>query len=547
MRLIIYIAVLLSFFSCTTDRTVYSDELKEALAVLDEIVADSDRHESYKQERIKAVKSRIGEATDKESLYWIYDELYNEYNKYDRDSTSRYINLKMAIARECSNNYLILDAILDALDMYTLSGMYHEAYEQSMNLDMNILDSYGFLPRYYHIMNTLYGGLAHASDDPALRQEYITKRGEYRNMLYNFIGYDDIAKLYVKAEILIEEEKYEEAVRELEERLSRSSVTIHDKAIINYMLGVAYKKMENTEKALFHYTESSIYDISTPIRDYKSLYELAELLYETGDYERAYRYITRSIHDADTANIRINIESINSLLPIIFNSYNASMKQKNNILHILLIGISILLILLGCIVLIVVKDKRMIAATERNVRESNRELTKANERLQQYIDKLKESNEIKETYISRYIDLCSDYIGRLDKYRSELRKLSKSGGYDAIMKELRSSSVIEEELNEFYAKFDATFLDLFPDFIYRLNMLLQPDKRIEVKSKDGLLTTELRVFALIRLGVTDSVKISEFLRRSVSTIYNYRVKMRNAAVNGREDFEKEIMKIGKQP
>jgi hypothetical protein len=189
------------------------------------------------------------------------------------------------------------------------------------------------------------------------------------------------------------------------------------------------------------------------------------------------------------------------------------------------------------------KDKKKIKAKEKEVRESNIELTKANARLQKYIDRLKESNEIKETYISRYIDLCSDYIGRLDKYRSELRRLSRNGGYEALQKELRSTDIIDKELSDFYAQFDATFLDLFPDFISQLNSLMKPDRQIE--TKDGLLTTELRVCALIRLGVTDSVKISEFLRRSVSTIYNYRVKMRNSATNGREDFENEIMKIGK--
>ena len=206
--------------------------------------------------------------------------------------------------------------------------------------------------------------------------------------------------------------------------------------------------------------------------------------------------------------------------------------QKGRILQGLLGGISVLLVLLAIVTALVIKDRKSLASTNR--------------RLNRYISRLKESNEIKETYISRYIDLCSDYIGRLDKYRSELRKIAKNDGVEALTRELRSTEVIEKELQEFYAQFDATFLDLFPDFITQLNNLLQEDKKIYPKGKDGLLSTELRVCALIRLGVTDSVKISEFLRRSVSTIYNYRVKMRNAAVDSREDFEQRIMKIGKQ-
>ena len=141
--------------------------------------------------------------------------------------------------------------------------------------------------------------------------------------------------------------------------------------------------------------------------------------------------------------------------------------------------------------------------------------------------------------------MCSYYIGGLERYRSTLRKSAKNGGFQEVNEMLKSSDFINKELNEFYAQFDASFLNLFPDFVEQLNELLQPDKRIECKSKDGILNTELRVAALIRLGVTDSVKIAYFLRRSVSTIYNYRVKMRNSALSDREEFEKQIMHIGR--
>jgi DNA-binding NarL/FixJ family response regulator len=140
--------------------------------------------------------------------------------------------------------------------------------------------------------------------------------------------------------------------------------------------------------------------------------------------------------------------------------------------------------------------------------------------------------------------MCSDYIDGLDRYRSSLRKTGKEGG--DVMAALKSKAFMEAQLEEFYTQFDATFLDLFPDFIPQVNELLQEDKRINCKHKERLLSTELRVLALIRLGVNDSVRIAQFLRRSVSTIYNYRVKMRNAANVDREEFESRLMKIGKR-
>lgn len=545
MKSITIILTVLGLVSCSYDTVKYSVNAMDALNNLDNTIDNIGIYDGFKIERINSLKTRIQNTKDNENLYWILDEIYNEYNKYDLDSTARYASLKQSVAYGCRNEDMIYDAIFDVADMYIMSGMYHEAFELINDVEVAELNNHGLTPRYYHLMNTLYGGFAHSSDDFEIEAEYKKRKAEYRKKLFDCLGENDISKVYIKAEILIDSLKYNDAIVILDQWNSRDDVTTHNKAIINYLLGVSYKGIGDFENALINYTSSAICDLTTPIRDYRSLYELAELLYEKGDFERASKYITRSIKDADAANIHINIDRISSLLPVIYNSYNSSIKHKKRISNIMLAGISLLLILLAVMTSIAFKDKQKLAAKEKELRESNIELRKVNERLQRYINRLKESNEIKETYISRYIDLCSDYIGRLDKYRSELRKISRSGGYEAIQKELRSTEVIDNELAEFYAQFDATFLDLFPDFIPQLNMLLKPDKQIE--SKDGLLTTELRVCALIRLGVTDSVKISEFLRRSVSTIYNYRVKMRNASVNEREDFENEIMKIGKLP
>jgi DNA-binding CsgD family transcriptional regulator len=156
---------------------------------------------------------------------------------------------------------------------------------------------------------------------------------------------------------------------------------------------------------------------------------------------------------------------------------------------------------------------------------------------------LMESNNIKETYVVRYMDLCSEYIGRLEKYRIHLCKIAQEKGMDAVLQSLKSSEHLEDELKEFYTNFDATFLHLFPNFVEQFNNLLKEDKRIVLKP-GKLLNTESRVFALIRLGVSDSVKIAEFLRHSVNTVYNYRVKMRNLALNNRDDFENQVMMIG---
>ena len=96
---------------------------------------------------------------------------------------------------------------------------------------------------------------------------------------------------------------------------------------------------------------------------------------------------------------------------------------------------------------------------------------------------------------------------------------------------------------ELYAKFDSIFLNIYPDFIEEFNNLLVPEERIYPK-QDELLTTELRIYALIRLGITDSNKIASFLRYSLRTVYNYRTKVRNKSAVTRGDFEDYVKKIG---
>ena len=91
--------------------------------------------------------------------------------------------------------------------------------------------------------------------------------------------------------------------------------------------------------------------------------------------------------------------------------------------------------------------------------------------------------------------------------------------------------------------FDKAFLKLYPKFVEQFNGLLREDARIELK-KGKLLNTELRIFALIRLGITQSSDIASMLRYSVNTIYNYRAQIKNSALGDRDNFEERIKEIG---
>lgn len=515
-------------FACSSN---IEHETETVLEELDEAIGSRQSIEASKLERIERYYDMLEEAVSDTSRYFILDTLYSEYYQYDIDKAIYYAREKLDLAKGMNSKNLLYDAMFDLADRYALSGMYAEVLGIMERIDLNDVDA-SQKPTYYHIYNTLYNGMEASSDDKVLAAEYRRLKSRYRSLLLETLGKDDISHIYVETEIKLEEKgKEQEVIWLLQSMCESDALSVHERGIIYYILAKAWLESGNREKAILYFAKSALHDMKIPVKEYKSLYELAGLLYDCGDIGRAYAYITRSLNDAISANAAINMQSIYSMLPIISGSYNREMAKNKKQVEYFLYGISLLTIVL-------------IVAVALTIR-SSRRLSHANAKLKEYVGMLQESNNIKESYIGRYIDMCSYYIGGLERYRSQLRKCAKSDGFAVLMEKLRSSEFIDKELEDFYAQFDATFLDLFPDFVEQLNALLQPDKRIEYKSKDGILTTELRVAALIRLGVNDSVKIAYFLRRSVSTIYNYRVKMRNSSLSDRESFENQIMHIGK--
>ncbi len=291
--------------------------------------------------------------------------------------------------------------------------------------------------------------------------------------------------------------------------------------------------------------------MKSAVREYISLRKLAVLLYQEGDIDRAYSYLKLCMDDAVFCNARLRILEILQIFPLINDTYQQKAEKQQEQMKWALVSISLLSIFLLIAIFYVYKQMKRVAAARHEVIDANKRLKELNEELHRYNLQLKEANHIiaensylKEEYIGRYMDQCSVYLEKMDNYRRSLGKIAATGKVDELYKNIKSSKFIEEELKEFYANFDNTFLQLFPTFVEDFNTLLAEGEQIYPKANERM-STELRIFALIRLGITDSVKIAQFLRYSVTTIYNYRTKVRNKAAGDRDQLEQEVMKIGK--
>lgn len=539
--------IIITLFSITllgscTPAMKYDKKVSDILRELDEAIVQKAEYEKIKEQRIDGIKGLLRTATSPGYVYSVYDNLFDEYSNYNLDSAMVYAGKKRKLANEQGDANLKNDAMLDVADIYLMTGMYVETKELMQTIEVATLDS-SLLPHYYNVYHKLYREMAVISISPDLKKEYEEKGALYHEEMYEALSDNDITKLFIKAELKRKDGKHNEVVELLGTHLGREDISVHDKAVLAYIIARSYQRMEQADSAIYYFALSSIYDIRTPVHEHAALYKLSSLLYEQGDMERAYRYINSSISDALKVNARANIYYINQRLPLISQSYNAQMRQQQNKLIALVAGISLLMVLLAVFIVVVYRSLKRISAAKREQNRTNAELEKVNAKLVGVNNTLLESNNIKEAYMGRYLDLCSNYINGVEEYRTHLNNILRKDGGAEVLKTIKTSTYLKEELEEFYSNFDVTFLHIFPDFVEQFNNLLQEDKRITLKQGE-LLNTELRVFALIRLGITDSIKIAGFLRRSTSTIYNYRVKMRNAAINERQDFEKQVINIG---
>lgn len=293
--------------------------------------------------------------------------------------------------------------------------------------------------------------------------------------------------------------------------------------------------MGDVENRIYWLAQTAILDLKTAVREYAALQRLARLLYEQGDLERAYRYLNCSMEDAVACNARLRFLEVTEFYPIIDRAYVAKENRERLMMHRMLLLVSVLAVMLIVLLSWLWIWMRKLSAMRKELYTANRELQVVN-------DQLEQTGKIKEVYIVRYLERCVSYLEKLEHYRRLLEKLAMASKIDELFKMIRSEQFLRDERKKFYGEFDKSFLDLFPNFVEDFNLLLVEDGRIYPKPHE-LLNTELRIFALIRLGVTDTTQIAHFLGYSLATVYSYRSKMRNRAKGDKDHFEQDVMKL----
>ncbi len=537
------------FLSILCASVAAQNNLDSLLVVLDKVVLQSDRFENAKKQRIAFIKEGLANhELSQEEIYHINLQLFNEYEAYICDSARHYINRNIAIARKLGRQDLLNESLLKKVHILATSGLYAEGVKLLESIDKSSLSD-KLLADYYMAFENIYLYHAEYAQDDEYMPVYLNRMNAYRDSILQLVTEGTYQYMITKGPVLVDRNQKKEAQELLNNFLSQVTPDTREYAIITSILAFICQYNDQPELRKVYLVKSAIADIKGVVKENNSLRELAEILYEETDIERANNYMKKSMADASFYNARLRNVQASKMLPVIDHAYQLEKEMQRSKLQAFLWVISILSLFLILTIAYIVRQMKKLAKARREVVCANSELQKLNTELleanhQQKLmnDSLRESNCIKEEYIGRFLGLCSTYIDKLEAYQRMLNKKAATGKLEELYKALKSSQFIDDELKEFYQNFDNSFLNIFPDFVECFNCLLSEGEKIAPKQGERL-TTELRIFALIRLGISDSAKIASFLRYSITTIYTYRSKLKNRSLY-RDDFEERVMKIG---
>ena len=513
------------------------------LKVLDEVVANHKQYSDKKEEKLLQLKSLLRITTSGEQQFVVCGQLIDEYYYYQKDSALVYVKRSIKIANQIHDNNRLISARIKLASINGSIGMYKEALE--IFRDINITNYPGLKVEYYNEYAILYGYMGFYAVTDQDRRMYNRWNKLYYDSLISIIPRDTSLYVLAKTGVYFTDNQHEKAFGLLNAAYLRCN-DMHERAKLAYNIGTVYGNRKDTKRETLWLTISSINDLGSVTKEYVSLRILAYKLFQQGDIDRAYNYMSCALEDALFCNARLRTHEISLMMPIIDKAYQHQTRTKQQILTISTIVVSVLSLFLLIAIWRVYRQMKKLAMARKELAQVNDHLSDLNERLLENNDSLTEANVIKEEYIVKYMDQCSLYIDKMDEYRRNLQKMVNSGKMEDLLLRIKSKTFIEDEVAEFYLNFDKTFIQLFPDFIEKLNKLLIPSEQIHPKAGQ-ILNLELRIYALIRLGINDSVKIAAFLRCSANTIYNYRTRNRNNAVVHRDSFEEQVMQIGVMP
>lgn len=525
------------------------NELDELILELDSVMLERQKYEANIENQIVNLKSLLSEQnSSKENKYFIINKIIEIYEYYSFEDALKYIEQNLQYAKDLNDNYLIEECNLKLSKLLISSGRYKESVDLLSKINKKSLDP-NLLISYYSDYSGLYKRLSFYTPVNESRKNYLELYRIYSDSLVKILPKDSEKFLKFLEKQQRDNGLLNAALKTNDKRLSNVESDSKLFALIAFERSMSYKQLGDVKQEKRYLILSAIADIKNAVKDNASMTELATILFKERDLERAYKFINFSFEDAEKYNSPLRFVNISNILPVITKAYESSTDLQDTKLKNLLIYISVLAAFLLGLVFFVYSQIKKLSITRNNLKIANKELHNLNHKLSQsnddlnnLYDELRKSDKVKVNSLGVFLNLYSDYINKLESYRKMVRKHLVTNKINDLINLTKSNEIVNSEIKIFNKNFDEAFLHIYPDFVEKFNLLLETDSKVKYNLNSKELSTEIRIFALIRLGITSSSQISKILRYSVNTIYNYRVKIKNNAID-RESFESNISSI----
>jgi hypothetical protein len=519
---------------------VFADtEIGKSLRALDDVVANRQDYVDKRNERIARLQAELKNAVPA-SRYTIYFKLYEEYKTFIYDSAFTYASKLQDEAYRSHDASKITFAKVKLGFILVSSGMFKEALDSLHTVNRSVLaDSQRV--EFYSLMARTYYDLVDFNRDRYFTQLYTRLGNHYIDSALQFCETTANAFHSLQAMRHLRRQEYTAATADLANVLHRAGLTDAELAIAASTQGYIYLQTGKIDDAILMLIKASAADVRSSTKETLAILNLAELLYKKGDVLRAYEYVKIAMDDANFYGARHRKIQVAAIFPIIEGHKLNTVEHQRKLLITYAVVITILSLITITSAVIIYKQFRKLKQAEERITHANQNLQEANALLKEVNNRLMEANKIKEEYIGYYFNINSEYLVKIQAFKQAIDTKLMTKKYEDIRYVVNNIN-LKKEREELYLSFDKVFLKLFPDFVTTFNSFFKEEDRIVLK--DGqLLNTELRIFALIRMGIHDTEKIAKILDYSINTIYNYKARIKSKSMVANEEFEQKIMEI----
>jgi hypothetical protein len=514
------------FFLLIISFRLYAQHNTDSLLdILNKTIQASSKYDAQKLAKIKNLEKQLNKE-DPADPFQKYLELYNEYQVFNYDSAYKYSSKMQAAAIKANNNSQIAYSKIKLSFILLSSGMFKEVFDVLSTINLKYLNN-NEKAEYYTLAARYYYDLADYDNDRFYATEYNKKGSLYVDSALTLYPEKSFQYLYYNGLKNIKTGERNKAFFYFDTLMHSGLLSLHQFAITTSTLSAIYIQNNQTDSAINLLIRAVISDIQASTKETSAAFNLATLLFKKGDLKNASTYIEKAVNDATFYGARQRKVQLSTILPLIEAEKLNIVERKKQVVTTYAVIVTLLLLILIVLAIIIFRQVKKLKTAEKIITDANK--------------KLLEANRIKEEYIGFFFSGNSESYNRIEKFKKSIDQKIFERKLDDI-KFLVNNFNLKKERDELLKNFDQIFLNLFPNFISEFNLLIKEDGQVKLKEGE-ILNTDLRIFALIRMGIHDTEKIATILGYSVNTINTYKTKIKNKSIVANEDFERKIMQI----